>query len=71
MDPHCFNGDPDQAFNLIADLDPDPGSQTNADPCGSGSRSDYGHKKLNFFIENKPKVANRSNNKPMKVKNSF
>ncbi len=31
----AFNADPDQAFYLHAD--PDIGSQTNMDPCGSGS----------------------------------
>ncbi len=36
------NADPDPAFYLSVDPypDPDPGSQTNADPCGSGSLSD-------------------------------
>jgi hypothetical protein len=29
------------AFYLKADPDPDPGSQTNADPCGSRSWSDF------------------------------
>jgi hypothetical protein len=32
-----FNTDLDPAFYFNADLDPDPGSQTNADPCRSGS----------------------------------
>jgi hypothetical protein len=38
-----FNADPDPAFYLNADPDPypDPRSQTNADPCGSGSWSDF------------------------------
>jgi hypothetical protein len=31
-----FNADLDPAFYLHANADPDPGSQTNADPCGSG-----------------------------------
>ncbi len=31
-----FNADPGLAFNLNEDPDPDPGKQTNADPCGSG-----------------------------------
>jgi hypothetical protein len=39
-----FNADtdPDPAFDLNADpdLDPDSESQTNADPCGSGCKSD-------------------------------
>ncbi len=36
---HGFNVDPDQAFNLNVDPDTerDQGSQTNADPGGSGS----------------------------------
>ncbi len=60
MDPHCFNacfnGDPDQAFNLIADPDPDPGSQTNAEPDpGLTLRA----KKVYFSIKNIIKVANR------------
>jgi hypothetical protein len=32
-----FKTGPDPAFYLNGDLDPDPGSQTNADPCGSVS----------------------------------
>jgi hypothetical protein len=38
-----FNADPDPTFYLIADPDPepDPGSQTNADPYTSGSWSDF------------------------------
>ncbi len=32
-----FSADPDPFFYLNVDLDPDPGSQTNWDPCGSGS----------------------------------
>jgi hypothetical protein len=32
-----INADPDKAFNLNAD----PVSQTNANPCGSGSWSDF------------------------------
>jgi len=34
-----FNADPDAAFYLNAD--PDPESQTYAGPCGSGSWSDF------------------------------
>jgi hypothetical protein len=41
--------DPDLAFNLNAD--PDPGSQTDADPCGSGSWSDFYVKKVEFLNE--------------------
>ncbi len=39
-EPHWY-ADPDSAFYLIADpySDPDPESQTNPDPCGSGFRS--------------------------------
>ncbi len=33
----CLNEDPYQAFYL----NPDPGSQTNADPCGSASWSNF------------------------------
>ncbi len=36
-----LNADPDPAFYLNADLKTDPGSQTNADPGGSGSWSDF------------------------------
>ncbi len=35
-----FNADPDPAFYLNADADPDAGSQ-NADPCGSIAWSDF------------------------------
>jgi hypothetical protein len=38
--------------------DLDPGSQTNADPEGSGSWS--GHQKFNFYMKNILKVGNRS-----------
>jgi hypothetical protein len=45
VDPHSFIAvpDPDQAFYLNADPDPDPGSQTIEDPSrfGSGSWSDF------------------------------
>jgi hypothetical protein len=34
-----FNADPDPAFYLSADPDPDQGSQPKADPWGSGSGS--------------------------------
>jgi hypothetical protein len=34
-----FKTSPDPAFYLNVDLDPDPGSQTNADPCGFVSGS--------------------------------
>jgi hypothetical protein len=34
-------GYPDPALNLSADPDPDIGSQTDADSCGSGSWSDF------------------------------
>ncbi len=43
-----FNADPDPVFYLNVDPDPDQGSQTNADPCGSGSRSDF---KVEFLHE--------------------
>ncbi len=36
-----FNAEPDPAFYINADPDPDPGSRTNAEPCGSGSRLDF------------------------------
>jgi hypothetical protein len=38
-----FKADPDSNpdFYLNVDPDPDPGSQTNADLCGSGSWSDF------------------------------
>ncbi len=32
--------------------DPDPGSQTDADPCGSGSWSDFKIRQLNFNMKN-------------------
>jgi hypothetical protein len=53
-DPLGFNADPDPAFYLNADPDPYPGSQTNADPSGSGygSWSDFvvGTKKLELYL---------------------
>jgi hypothetical protein len=44
-----FNADPDldQAFDVNADADSDPGSQINEDPCGSGSWS----QKVKFLHE--------------------
>jgi hypothetical protein len=42
-----FSEDPDPAFYLNADLDPDPISQSNADPSGSGSWLDFKVKFLN------------------------
>ncbi len=42
-----FNADPDPAFYLSADPYPDPGSQTNEDPCRSGSWSEI--KKLVYI----------------------
>ncbi len=36
-----FNSDPDPVFYLNAEPDQDPGSQTNADPDGSGSWSNF------------------------------
>jgi hypothetical protein len=45
----------------------DLGSQTNADPCGSGLST----KKLNCYMENILKVGKRSKNKPMKVQKPF
>jgi hypothetical protein len=36
-----FNADPAFYLNADPDKDPDPGSQTNADPGGSGSWSDF------------------------------
>jgi hypothetical protein len=56
VDPQWFqfNADPDLAFHLIAD--PDPGSQTNADPCGPGSGfgswSDF-HVRKNLILQEK------------------
>jgi hypothetical protein len=37
MSKHSFGCGSGPAFNLDASPDPDPGSQTNADPSGSGS----------------------------------
>jgi len=36
-----IHADPDPAFYLNADPDSNPDSQTNANPCGSGSWSDF------------------------------
>jgi hypothetical protein len=44
-----FNVDPDLAFYLNSDPDTHPGSQTSADPGGTGSQIRLlSHKKLNF-----------------------
>jgi hypothetical protein len=56
-----FNADPDAAFYINSD--PDPGSQTDAGPGGSGSWSDFVvHKKLDldFGMKNILYVANMS-----------
>ncbi len=48
--------DPDPAFFLKADPDPDSGSQTNADPCGIGAWSPgrtYKSPKNEFFTTKK------------------
>ncbi len=50
-----FSADPDPAFYLNAY--PDPGSQINTDPCGSGS---------DFYMKNILKVGNRQKNIPKK-----
>jgi hypothetical protein len=44
-----FNADPDPAFYIITD--PDPGSQTNVGPCGSGAGtwSDFAVTKIWIF----------------------
>ncbi len=61
-----FNADPDPAFYLNVDPDtyPDPGSQTKADPGGSGSLSEFRVIKVKFLHENiiKVPVGNRSKN---------
>ncbi len=46
--------------------DPDPGSQTDADPCDSGSWSDFKSKQLNFNIKN---IRNMSKHIPTKAGN--
>jgi hypothetical protein len=46
-----FNADPEQSFYLNAAPDPYPGSQTNADPFGSGL-SDFNVTKVEFLQEN-------------------
>jgi hypothetical protein len=49
-------------IGFITDPDPDPvpGSQTNKDPCGSGSCSQtLKAKKLNFHMKNTLKVSKR------------
>jgi hypothetical protein len=40
--------DPDPAFNLNEDPEPDPESQTNADLCGSAPDHILRHKKLHL-----------------------
>jgi hypothetical protein len=44
-----FNKDPDPAFYLNAVPDPDSRRQTNADPCESGSWSDF--EKVEFYVK--------------------
>ncbi len=47
-----FNADPDPAFygtNLNVDPSADPGSQTSAGPCGSGSWADFQGSKSKIF----------------------
>jgi hypothetical protein len=45
--------DPDPAFYLNADPDPDTGSQTNVEPCEYPD-PDHGHHlhKVNFYMKN-------------------
>jgi hypothetical protein len=45
-DPHRLNADPDPAFWV--NVDSDPGSEMNTDPCGSGSWVPVYVKKINF-----------------------
>jgi hypothetical protein len=56
-----LNADPDPAFCLSSDRDPDPGSQPNEDPCGSrsGSWSDLAVKKVEFLHVNILYAGNR------------
>ncbi len=64
-----FNRDADPAFYLNVDPEPNPGSQTNEDPCGSGSWSDLKDKKVEFYVKNMVPILlvdNRSK-KPTKV----
>jgi hypothetical protein len=44
-----FNADSDPAFYPDTVPDPDPGSQTNAESCGSRSLSDFAFTKNLFF----------------------
>ncbi len=44
------NAEPDLAFYLNADPDPDPGSRTSAKPCGFGSWLDFDVTKSRIFI---------------------
>jgi hypothetical protein len=44
-----INADPDPAFYLNADPDSNPESQINANPCGSGSWSDFKVTKRRIF----------------------
>jgi hypothetical protein len=45
------NADPDSAFYPNADADPEPGSQTNVDLCGSKSGSWSDSQKVEFYMK--------------------
>jgi hypothetical protein len=63
LDPYWFQCGSGSSFYLNADpeTDPDPGSQTNADPDGTESCSDFllSHKKLNFYMKKYLKSTGR------------
>jgi hypothetical protein len=46
-----LNADPDTAFDLNSDLDPEPGSKANADTCRSGTWPDFMSQKVEFLHE--------------------
>ncbi len=64
------NTDPDFYLNAGPDQDPVPGSQTNADPCGSRSCQILKSQKVEFLHEKYAlsKVDYRSKNIPTNLK---
>ncbi len=60
-----LNADPDPAFDLSSDSDPEPGSKANADACRTGTWPDFNVSKSWIFTWKKNnilKVGNRSKN---------
>ncbi len=60
LKPHWFQCGSGSSFLSQCGPDPDQGSQTNADPCGSGSWPDFEVKTGEFLKYNILKIGNRS-----------